>query len=241
MKLNRKLTTIGLLAIAPFFVACGDDDNGGGGGAADAGGGGGADASDVPTIVTRTQGFVSADEVHTPTVGASVTLDRDPITDTVTAKDFVVKGLVPGESVTIWWVIFNDQAECAAPAADIGALCGGPDLSGAESINPGFGYAGPAPMGGAIVDANGEATFPSLTTPLIDASTPANPDFVIGNGLFNLMGSEIHVVIRTHGPTLTDATLAATQLNSLNGGCLTGEPNEGLCKNVQFAFFAPLE
>ena len=42
---------------------------------------------------------------------------------------------------------------------------------------------------------------------------------------------------RTHGPLIPD--LIKEQIHSFNRGCGVGEPNVGLCRNVQFAAFLP--
>lgn len=241
--INKKdLLAIGLMAFTPLFVACGDDS-----GADDGGGCSGHEIcppdagpsfdADVNAVETRTSIFYDAiDEAHDEIPGSSVTLVQDPVAQEITAKDWVAKGLVPGDVVTVWWVFFTDQTDCTAGSA--GAKCGAPDLQVASTI-PGFGYAGPAPMGGAIVDANGDATFPALTTPVVDEAA-VNADFLIGNGLRDLKSTEIHVVLRTHGQALADDALLESQLGTFNGGCLDGEPNMGDCANVQFAYFNPL-
>ena len=233
------------MTAALAFTGCSDDDDDNGSGC------GGHDIclpdadvnapdADLITPITRTSVFVDAvDEAHDEIAGSSVTLVLDPVAETATAKDWVAKGLVPGDVVTVWWVFFTDITDCEAGVA--GAKCGAPDLSGdaVDTIIPGFGYAGPAPMGGAIVDANGDATFPELTSPVVDAAA-VNADFLIGNGLRDLNTTEIHLVLRTHGQALGGA-LEETQLGTFNGGCLEGEPNEGECANIQFAFFNPLQ
>lgn len=94
-------------------------------------------------------------------------------------------------------------------------------------------------MGGAIVDENGEAVFPTHSTPVVDENSPASPGFLIGNGLADLYGTEIHLIIRTHGPAL-DGALRDAQLSSFDGGCLEGQPNQGMCQNIQGAFFPPV-
>ena len=93
-------------------------------------------------------------------------------------------------------------------------------------------------MGGAIADANGDASFPNLATSVVDAAA-VNDDFLIGNGLRDLEATEIHLVLRTHGPVLT-GDLLDSQLGTFNGGCLAGEPNVGACANIQFAYFNPI-
>lgn len=66
--------------------------------------------------------------------------------------------------------------------------------------------------------------------------TADTTDAVFGNGLVNSRWSEIHLVIRTHGPTIPH--MVDQQIHTFNGGCEDDEPNRGLCQDVQFAAFA---
>jgi len=231
---TKKLLIIGLLAAVPSFGACGDPKP------AD---GGRADANnediDETQVQTRTKSFVVLDANRTGVPDSAVTLIRDPDAQTVTSTEWQVRELTPGDAVTAWWIFFTDQTDCEDGNSAIGSLCGPNDLRDHPTVQAGFGYSGPAPMGGTIVDENGDATFPTLTSPVITADSPINPDFLIGNGILDLMGTEVHLMVRSHGPAL-GGDLETLQLSSFDGGCLDGEPNAGLCKNRQFAFFAPL-
>lgn len=242
----------GLLVALPLFAACKSDANV----TFDADYGHGnpdvfkTDAGPPAEEVRHKLSFYDAiDGEHPKIEEASVILKRDPNLNTVVATDWVVKGLTPGHVVTVWWMFFTNQDDCEAGIPDlepdafatINVLCGEDDLTGGSvaTIIPGFGYAGPAPMGGAVVNAEGEATFPELQTTVVDASA-TNDDFLIGNGLRDLFRSEIHLVLRTHGPEITDdSVLRDAQLSTFNGGCEDGEPNAGQCANVQFAFTPP--
>ena len=49
------------------------------------------------------------------------------------------------------------------------------------------------------------------------------------------LDATIHLVIRTHGPVIPGMQMA--QFGTLNGGCNPGEPNEGLCEDMQRVFY----
>lgn len=252
MKQNTITTSAGLLFALPLLVAsCSDTKV-----ALDADFSHGnpdvftTDAGRPASAVTHDIPFYDGiDEAHPKIAGASVRLVRDPDANTAIAQDWVVKGLTPGHVVTVWWAFYTNQDDCVAGIPDIepdqfneiNVLCGPDDLSGnsVDTIIPGFGYAGPAPMGGTIVDANGDATFPAVMTQVVDANA-TNDDFIIGNGIRDLFKSEIHLVLRSHGPAITDDdTMRDAQMGTFNGGCEDGEPNAGQCVNVQFAFVPP--
>lgn len=236
MSTKKHLLALGLLGITPLFVACNNalpnelTDQG------DCMGHGICIPEAGPGPISRTAAFLDAiDEAHPEIADSEVTLTLNTATGRAVASDWVVNGLTPGDVVTVWWVFFTNQADCTAGVA--GSLCGASDLQ-TESTGPGFGYAGPAPMGGAIADANGEASFGPLTTDVVDEAAE-NPDFLIGNGLRDINTTEVHLVLRTHGKAL-GGTLEDSQLGTFNGGCLEGEPNVGQCANIQFAYFNPL-
>lgn len=58
---------------------------------------------------------------------------------------------------------------------------------------------------------------------------------LFGPGLLRPRTAEIHVVIRTHGPAIPG--MVREQISTFNGGCEDGQPNEGLCDDVQFGVF----
>ncbi len=57
------------------------------------------------------------------------------------------------------------------------------------------------------------------------------------DGLTDPEGAEIHLVLRTHGPVIPE--LVNEQIHSFNRGCEVGEPNVGICRNLQFAALLP--
>ena len=240
MTTMKNLFCLGLMAITPAFIACGDPppQYGEFDIIAD------ADPNFDPTQpLTRQSRYFILDQNRTLVVDTNVTLLQEPSVGLglATVSDMRAKELTPGDAVTLWWALFTIPDACRDGLDEQGTLCGPEDLRGIPAVEPQFGYAGPAPMGGAIVDPNGEVVFPgSLSTPVVDENSPANPDFLIGNGLTDLYGTEIHLIIRTHGPALGGG-LQDSQLSSFDGGCLDGEPNQGMCLNIQSAFFPPLQ
>jgi hypothetical protein len=131
--------------------------------------------------------------------------------------------LAPNEPHTVWWVVFNHPDQCSDPFAP-GFECGPGDLE-RPGVKASVLYAT-----GSISGGNGHAGF-GARLQVGDTSGA-----LFGPGLLNPRGAEIHLVLRTHGPTVPG--MVNEQLRSFNGGCDEGQPNEGLCDDVQFAAFA---
>jgi hypothetical protein len=97
--------------------------------------------------------------------------------------------LTPGNSVTVWWVIFNEPTNCKD--AHHGFACGPADLppfGGDDSAVTSVVYAAGHQIGG-----SGRATFSgALATGDTDGA-------LFGPGLVNPTGAEIHLVVRDHG------------------------------------------
>jgi hypothetical protein len=115
--------------------------------------------------------------------------------------------LDPGSAITNWAVVFNDPNNCIGP-------CDGSD------IEAGRGDASVFWAAGAIVPNNssGAANFAAF----IPEGDPEarGVELRFGKGLVNSETSEVHIVIRTHGPAaLDDPDLLMRQLNYFDGGC----------------------
>lgn len=131
------------------------------------------------------------------------------------------------EPHTVWWVVFNHPEHCADPFAP-GFQCGPGDLpfnGGDARVEFSLLYAA-----GNVVGNSGHAGFGG------HLRTGDVSDATVGKGLVHPRGAEIHLVIRTHGPTIPH--MVSEQIHTFNGGCEVGEPNQGLCQDVQFAAFA---
>ena len=154
--------------------------------------------------------------------GSSAKLTRNDGGVTLNLK---TSDLEAGAAYTVWWVIFNNPEECEVD-------CGLGDLS-IEAVESAVFYAA-----GHVIGDNGKGNFSAR---LRESTLPTGDDQVVldnsgGLGLIDSMAAEIHVVLRTHGEPIPG--LVNEQLQSFNGGgCNTGEPNEGLCDDVQFAVF----
>lgn len=158
------------------------------------------------------------------------------------AVSFETTGLVPGEVYTAWWVIFNSPENCSPPDCLMNDLF---MMDGEEFILNDEGVRQANRTGrqladisqiratSSIADENGYALF-RAHLPIGDLT-----DFVsFGNGLVDSMNSEVHVVIRTHGPAADDLEIYWEQQMTEWGGC--PDPVDRLpCKNVQFAAFMP--
>jgi hypothetical protein len=171
-----------------------------------------------------------------PVAGAFAQLDRSA--DGVTSK--IRTRVAAGHAATVWYVIFNDPAECSD------GECGEDDLFIAEGVlnedqieaarisvvwgNSG-GVANPA---GRI----------SLDGGLAVGEVPSGPGQVLigtaADGALVPVGvvtgledasAEIHLVVQDHGAAQSDPDLLAQQTSSFEGACNPG------CEDVQFAVF----
>jgi hypothetical protein len=126
-------------------------------------------------------------------------------------------GLTPGTVATAWWVFFNNPKKCATTPCSVA------DLSNPE-VQPSLVNAT-----GRIVGADGTADFGAFK-----AEGDTTGAFT-GPGLLNAKKAEIHFVVRTHGPAISDdPQTLAQQLSMFNGGC---PPNT--CANLQVSIHQP--
>ena len=113
----------------------------------------------------------------------------------------VGKDLVPGHAYTVWWVYFDDPSQCVGGAAP--GLCGPADFGGEKPL------AVLGRMDSGIARNNGKRWF---TNRLRDFSPRS--------------GSQIWLVLQTHGPMRTDSTDAlARQLLTHEDLALGGTPH----------------
>jgi hypothetical protein len=134
-------------------------------------------------------------------------------------------GFAPNTVVTMWWVIFNRPQFCTHPAPSINALCTGPDLGNA-AVAATYQWAGSQ-----VVRDEGEIAIKSSLA-LGEKSGCASSSLPCA-GLLDVNGAEYHIALRSMGPVIP--SLLFDQLNTFTGGCLPGQPNAGLCTNVQGA------
>lgn len=164
-----------------------------------------------------------------PTVEGDTALVRN---DNGAAASVHASGLVPGTVATVWWVVFNNPAACTWGAQPFGPNGFGGDgvfrcalgdvLFNALAL-PSVQFAA-----GHVIGGSGEADYGGYLGEgdTDGCASPALPC----NGLLDSRTADVHLVIRTHGPAIPG--LVDEQLGTFNGGCLAGEPNVGMCKNL---------
>lgn len=158
-------------------------------------------------------------------VEGQATLVRQPDGASFT---YATSGLEPGAAHTIWFVAFNAPENCTTGIAGISS-CGTGDLGRAVTE--------PTAVWGAghVVGGSGNANLGGRVAAGDTSGCDPLGRLPCGGGLTNPKGAEIHLVPRTHGPAIPG--LVSAQIHSFNRGCETGEPNVGLCANLQFAVF----
>jgi hypothetical protein len=163
--------------------------------------------------------------------GARATLVR---TDRAVHALVSTRQLEPA-AYTLWWVVWNNPEACGDDGCDEADL-------GAPGIDVDIGYAA-----GALVRRNGRAYFAATLREGPLEGFPQEFGLTTGTGLTDARKSEIHVVIRTHGPRIRGLT--GSMLTTFHGGCdysvfgglidegAYGLPGPNTCTDVQFAVF----
>jgi len=171
------------------------------------------------------------DLTFTKVLGKS-TLERNENNIKVTFK---TSDLTPGYVYTIWWVIWNKPENCTVPGA-----CSDIDLAIADLVEVEV-----LTGSGLEADSSGTATF-TATLNENDITGSYNVPFGLpaAGGLQDAQLAEVHIVLRSHGPKITDQFNA--QLTTYEGGCttffdpFTEVPDaEGECGDIQAAIHQP--
>jgi hypothetical protein len=140
---------------------------------------------------------------------------------------YSTSGFEAGAAHTIWFVAFNSPENCTA--GDAVSRCGLGDLADPD--------VGATAVWGAghVVGGSGKANLSGRVA--VGDTSGCDPlgRLPCRQGLTNPMGADIHLVPRTHGPAIPG--LVSAQIHSFNRGCEAGEPNVGMCANLQFAVF----
>ncbi len=124
-------------------------------------------------------------------------------------------GLVPGQAVTLWVVVFNNPEECAT------SPCTFADMFD-EDVAADFLYGG-----GHVIGGSGRGNFGGrLAVGDISGSGKVEIGFP-AYGLIDPTTAEIHFALHSHGPAVPGPTLRA-QLSSFLGGCETFLGNDGI-------------
>lgn len=144
---------------------------------------------------------------------------------TILVRDFAAKvitatvetaALEPHTAYSIWWVVFNRPQYCAVPYECAGSDLGNPAVEG--SVFWGGGLLGDGDgYGNTQIELRRGRTERELFGPMRD------------DGLQQLRDSEIHLVLRTHGPVGVAGPVAA-QIGTANEACPPGD-----CQNLFFS------
>ena len=183
------------------------------------------DANPVTTCTTVVYDVVNG----LPNIGTATLKRQD---DQIT-MDMVANNLTPGYAYTAWWVVWNKSENCAkandcAPNPDLG--------SGTVEVELMF-------ADGMVIGSDGIGTFNAT---LKENDNSGSIHEIIGKpsygGLQNARDSEVHYVIRNHGPEVAGQTI--NQTTTFNVGCTTNLPGfsqepsaEGECGNQIAAKF----
>ena len=110
-------------------------------------------------------------------------------------------GLTGGNAYTIWWVIFNKPQKC-----EFSNVCGLADLPSAVGGSANASHL--AEVGTSIVNATGLIVgldgVGNFSASLKEGAPPAGLHVVLGPGLKDAQGAEVHLVVRDHGSPIVD-------------------------------------
>jgi hypothetical protein len=114
--------------------------------------------------------------------------------------------LEAGHAYTIWWVVFNHPEHCAGAATSSPVRCGMADMA-----NPDVDASALFADGG-VVGRFGVGWF-SGSLPVHDPTGA-----IMGTGLHDPAGADVHFVVRDHGPASDDPELRYQQTHTF-GAC----------------------
>ena len=134
--------------------------------------------------------------------------------------------LPPGTATTLWAVIFNEPDACIGE-------CDDPDLFENSATRADLLY-----VAGSIADGRGRVRY-SGRIGVGRTNASIMPLFGLPAwGILDSGGAEVHLVVRTHGPTLPG--MVDDQISTFNGGCTGfgsefGAPGPNECIDAYFA------
>lgn len=140
------------------------------------------------------------------------------------------KGLKKGHGYTVWLMVFNSPENCVGLGAANGYRCGQNDhFNPAAKFSLMYGT-------GAWAKAT-SVSFQGTRAANTLAGRPS--DVLVGPGLINPAGAEVHMRVRDHGPR--QDCCASDQISTLGGGCTADStmfPGQGAagdyaCADVQ--------
>ena len=183
--------------------------------------------------VQMTEVYQFADGSEVDDSFARLTRYDNGVTTAISTSD-----LVEGEVYTLWWVIFNHPENCSE------GICNGDDifaLEDGELVRDDIGnfvlnLEGIERAGISIQHAAGGYAADDTFNTSASLGMGDVPGIVIGPGLLDPAGAEVHLVVRTHGEKVE--AVYADQISTFGGGCdpIMGPP----CQDVQFAVFSPM-
>ncbi|GLI27068.1 hypothetical protein ARHIZOSPH14_13100 [Agromyces rhizosphaerae] len=177
----------------------------------------GKDASEVTVITSMETGL--------DFVGSEASILRS-------AEGIHVNGFtseyIPGDAVNLFLVSYDFPDECVYGEPITGASCG-PDDWNVSAVSSSV-----LLLDSQVVPADGVVSFGSYFAFANDV-TLCIPSAPCNIGISNTLGSEVHLMLRTHGEASSDPTVLDSQLTTYGSGC---DVSTG-CKNVQAGVFAP--
>lgn len=188
----------------------------------------------------ETEPTIQTTEVHKFADGAAVEdsfalLNRyeNGLTAAISTAD-----LTEGDVYTVWWVFFNEPQNCTDGACsedDIFTFDNG-ELVQTEDGNFQLNFEGIENAGVSIQHAAGGYAVDDTLNTSATLGIGDVPGIVVGNGLLDPIGAEVHLVVRTHGQMVEAAF--AEQISTFGGGCdpIMAAP----CQDVQFSVFPPI-
>jgi hypothetical protein len=124
--------------------------------------------------------------------------------------------LTPGHAYTLWFVAFNEPAQCAVPNE-----CAPDDVVN-DAAKPDMMYAT-----GGIVGGAGTATFAGRRAVGDTSGSLNSPVGLPAYGLLDAFGAEIHLAVHDHGPKLPE--YLPDMIQTVDGGCTdAGIPAAGV-------------
>lgn len=154
-------------------------------------------------------------------------------TDTMVVATVEAANLVPGDAHTLWFVVFNEPANCSD------GVCGEDDIFGPDgNLNEDGIVAAQIGIGNAsgnVAKSNGTAEFGAvLRQGVNDDHQVLFPAGFDGASLLTADpdDAEVHLVVQTHGQARGGSQLA-TQLTYVEAACTP------FCGDIQFSVHAP--
>ena len=146
-------------------------------------------------------------------------MSRVTRTDSGVSVQVRANQLTPGEAYTLWMVVFNYPEFCGVPYA-----CFDPDI-GNPWVMADVMYAA-----GNVVGASGNSGFAGHKAIGDNSGSifpPLFPPGIEPPGMLNPLGSEIHLIVHTHGPMIPE--YMPDMIKTFGGGCVDpGPPFTGL-------------